>query len=165
MNETPFEILHDKLLSEIGNDAVLSGIRKRNVLRFDSAADPAKGQTIDADFPELMLYLTNVTGNLHASSSHSEFLLNWRFQITTNTYKSADVFLLLWATIRTLTRLQYNPSLIKWKNRPFLKDVQFSRADQGLSQPQNTQNITGWATIIDAQIKITVLTSDLTEND
>ena len=165
MNDTPFDYLHEMLLAEIGKDARLSGIRPRNVMRWDSAADPAKGQTIDSDFPELMLYMTNVTGNLHASSSHSEFITNWRFQITTNTYKSAEVFALLWATIRVLTRWCRTPEKPKWKGHPFVRDVQFSRGDQGLSMPQNTQNITGWATIVDAQIKITVSTSDLIEND
>jgi hypothetical protein len=163
MNNSPFYMIHETLLRDIAADSVLSGIRKRNVIRWDSANDPAKGETLDSDFPELMLYMTNVTGNLHASSSHSSFITNWRFQVTTNTYKAAEVFELLWAVIRTLSRWKTLPPT--WKDRPFIRDVQFSRGDQGLSQPQNTKNITGWATIIDAQITITVLTSDLRENN
>jgi len=160
---TPFYLIHELLLREIAEDAVLSGIRARNVIRWDSSADPAKGQTLDSDFPELMLYMTNVSGNLHASSNHSSFITNWRFQVTTNTYKANEVFGLLWAIIRTLSRWKDSPPT--WKDRSFIRDVQFSQAEQGLSQPQNTKNITGWATIIDAQITITVLTSDLRENN
>lgn len=160
---TPFDIVYAQLLQDIAADVVLTTIKDKNVIAYTQDSSPEKVGHATNDLPELTVYMSSFTGNIHASSSHSLIKTRWRFQAISSGYDSKRLHALAFAVVRVLTRWKnVNPPLT-WKDRVFVKDVRLANADQGIAQ--NSTNIQGWATLMDAEIDLTFLTSDLMAND
>lgn len=161
MNDTPFDLLYRQLIVDVkATPEWASVLKERNLITFDSQTNPEKRQVQTADLPELVIYMSGLRGNLHASSSTCLLTTTWQYMISSGVFDSSKINALVFGTIRALSN---KAELFKltWTNRAFVRDVRLFNADQGLSNPAANRNIQGFSCLLSAEIDVSLLISDL----
>lgn len=157
---TPFDILYQKLI-ELVNDKNL--VRAGNFIEYDGAKSrPEKPGILSADVPEIVLYMSNVRGNLHQSSSTVRLTTVWRFVQSSGTYDSLISNAVNWGLLQIAVDWKNNGLRdLVFKTRPFMQDIRLNTADSGQTEEARQRNIRGWVTIADFEIDCSFLTEDV----
>lgn len=137
-------------------------VRLKNLIVFDADSSPEKTQVQSADVPEVVLYMSHIRGNLHESSSTVHLTTSWTFLISSGTFDSDVLGQLTLGAIRALVKWKENLHPLEWSGRTFVKDVRLVTGDVGLSNAQANRNIVGWSSMLDAEIDVSLLITDVT---
>lgn len=159
----PISLLYDKILEAVAADTdVASLIKENNLIDFNDVRKPTKAGVTTADLPELVIYVSSVRGNLHASSSHVMLTTVWSFILSTGTFKMDVQNTLLFAILKVLTDWKNSIRPVEFASKQFVKDVRLADANTGVSNAEANRNIRGWAAVIQAEIDLGLDLSDLT---
>lgn len=160
---TPFELLYTQMVADLrAMPEIAELVKARNLIAFENRNSPEKAQIQSADVPELVLYMSNVRGNLHESSSTVRLVTTWSYIISSGTFDSSVIGQLMLGMLRGLVKWKETLHPLEWSTRRFVQDVRLVTSDVGLSNPKANRNITGWSTMAQAEIEISLLITDVT---
>ena len=150
--QNPLNSAYEAIITSLRDNSLIRDvIRTGNLIVFNELTAKPKSGISTADVPELVMYPSNIKGNLHASSSHCFLTVTWRFMISTGSYRTNIVNDCTFAVLQTLVNWHTTIKLATWNEVQFIKDVRLSNADLGVSNPDANRNIKGWATVLDAE--------------
>lgn len=151
--QSPINLAYDALIAALRDNSLIREIiREGNLIVFNEQEVKPKPGLATADVPELVVYPSNVKGNLHASSSHCFLTVTYRFMISTGTYNNSILGSCTFAVLQTLVNWHTTLKPTTWEGAQFIVDTRLSNADLGISDPNANRNIKGWATVLDAEI-------------
>lgn len=152
-DDDPFTLTYKAMLQACKEDVDIRRlVSEGNLIDFTQTTDPQKPNIASADVPELVLYMSGMSGNLHSSSSDSSLTTVWRYVLSSGTFDTQVMGALSFAVIRTMSRWQSVLKPLRWSGAEFIKDVKFPAGNSGASNRAANRNITGWATVIDFEI-------------
>ena len=158
---TPFDLIYERLIADYRlQQAAIDSVKSKNLIEYTQESSPEKRSVQTADLPEVVIYLSNVRGNLHASSSTAHFTTTWQYMLSTGSFDSRKINTLGFAAIKSLSNKAAMMAL-QWNSRTFVKDIRLLGADVGLSNPDANRNIKGWASLLSAEIDLSLLITDL----
>lgn len=132
-----------------------------NRLSFgDSKNNPDKTVVSGADLPELMIYFSGLSGNLHQNSDSCKFTLSYTVRLSTGSYDSTLINRLLFGVIAALLNWKNSLHTVTYNGRQFIKDVRINPTPVGDSDPESNRNIRGWASVMGIELDV-YLNSDL----
>lgn len=154
---TPYKKFYDALVSEIksGTGELVTDLTEveGNIVDYSGAETNPKEDTIQSgDVPEVVPYLSRVTGNFHANSSTAEFKSTWRCMISSGVYNSDKIFIGTFLVTRAMFLWTDWAKPLQWRNREFIREVNISQAEVGESIPEANRNIHGWACVADFDV-------------
>lgn len=153
--DDPFTITYVALLQACKENVCIRRlVSEGNLIDFTQTTDPQKSHVATADVPELVLYMSGMTGNLHSSSSDSSLTTVWRFVLSSGTFDTRIMSALSFAVLQVMAEWQTTLKKLRWSNAEFIKDVRFPAGNSGHSNRSANRNITGWATILDFEISM-----------
>lgn len=162
MADNPFDLVYNKLVTEIRAHADVSALLKtRNLIEYDKDSSPEKQSVQSADLPEIVVYLAHIRGNLHQSSDTAKLTTVWAFMTSVGSYDSAKISLFTFALVKILVDWKALLGTLEWESRAFVKDVRLANTDLGLSNSSANRNIVGWSSLMMAEIDISLLLGDL----
>lgn len=164
----PFSQVFDALWTLVESSSrVTNLVSAGNRIKFNSTTDrgPVKRNAQDADYPELELLFTDVTGNLRDSSSSTMCRRQYQFGIAVGDLRANDKLLPLefalfaaltnWKTI--LTTLEW-PEDSGWR---FVKDCNIVSSTAGIEAVPKNRGITGWTSLWTVEVRMDFRTTDL----
>lgn len=164
--KNPLNDIYKAFLAELRATAeIREVIREGNLIDFTQDISPLKKGISSADVPELILYITGMRGNLHASSTHSFITVNWRFMLSSGSFDTTICTSVSFAILQVLTRWRSFLIPLKLKDNSFVRDVKLVSGDMGLSNPDANRNIKGWASVVDIETDLAFNLNDLKSTD
>lgn len=159
---TPFDLVYQQLLQDVQNNSLVqSYVKEKNLIRFTGNNPQEKLAVQTADLPEVVLWMQSVRGNLHASSSHVMLTTGWTFINSIGSYDSALNNALILGILAATMKWQSTLALLQWNNRIFVRDVRLQNSESGLSNVKANRNISGWASIMNFEVDMSLLITDL----
>lgn len=127
------------------NEILQSHIRPGNYQSLDSKSFP-KPNVSEADFPELVLTSSAITGAIIASSSRSQINVAYSWIITSGTFDlQLEVNEMLWGLYECSSEWCYDLPKLQWKGQGFIKNVTIPGAELSLLQGENNRGFQGWS--------------------
>lgn len=159
---TPFDLIYETLIQALHDEGNL--FKARNVIAFDDVkTNPSKAAVQTADLPEVVLYLSNVSGNFTANSSSAVFVTTWRYMLSTGDYNSASSHKLMFSVLRIHADWKESLASLLWKGKQFVKGSRLVLSQQGLSNAEQNRNISGFASVLDLEVDICLNKADFIE--
>lgn len=163
------ETLWAMINAETGfTDLVTIGNRVTFLDEEDS--DPLKANPTSADFPELLLVADGWDeSNFRVTSNSSEVKFNVTWQVSTNDFRSKQVFVLQWMLYRALSRWcdSGNLTSLLWPaltGTQYVKHLAIGGMEQGFSvgsRSKALQRMHGWTAILPCKLLLRFSTSEL----
>lgn len=158
---TPFDLIYAAIIVELKAD---SDFKENTVIAFDDVVrNKLKAGVQTADLPEVVVYLSNVTGNLTANSSSTKISTNWRYMVSTGQYNSRIIHRLVFNVVRMHKRWHEVFGALEWRGKTFVKDARLVSGQTGLSNSEQNRNISGFAAVLDFEVDLVLNSVDLTQ--
>lgn len=157
---TPFDVLYNALVTQL----VASGdFTAKNVIIFDKDSNPKKAAVQSADLPEVLLALSDLTGNYTENSSSVKLTPQYKYMLSTGSYDSTVIHKLLFNVLRLNADFENTLSPLTWKSRRFVQNSRIVSAPIGESNPDANRNIRGWAGIVTIEFELYLNKQDFKE--
>lgn len=133
-------------------------VRMGNRIKFTgNARDPEKENRRTADTPEVSLFPSGGTTNLHSNSSQSEITKEYVFTAVTGdkrvnwTHDDLHFYML-----QAISRWKSTGGLssLVWKGATFVEDANVSTITEGITDEQLNKNLAGWASTITIVVRM-----------
>ena len=161
MTLTPFDITYRALIAGV---TAKSLVRPGNFIKFDEVVHrPEKPGIASADVPELVLYMSGFSGNLHQSTSTARLTTTWTIVQSSGSYDSQLTNAVNWALIGLLADWQTVLHPLKYNDRVFVQDCRLAGSNSGQDANDKMRNIRGWVTVSSFEIDMSFLTADVVE--
>lgn len=120
-----------------------------------------KGSVQSADIPEIIAYVSAVSGNLQANSSNSHLKLVWTFAISSGSYEMSLINSLLFDLLRIHLDWPATFRLLTWRDKQFVTSMNLLAVTNGLSDTQQNRNISGFVSIASFEVLLSINQADL----
>lgn len=161
-SDNPFALLHNGLWELVeSNPDITTRIPEGNRVKYLEDMRP-KDAIADADLPELALISQSTTSPLTVTSSELEVTRIYAWALTTGDFRINQVMdTIAWELVRSMLSWETKLCRLKWRDNPFVHDLQMGASQEGTKILSQNRNIQGWAFIWPFTIMMRFLTKDV----
>lgn len=155
----PFTLLYNKMVSVLKAHAG----NRYSVIDWNSTRNPQPDVAASSDVPEWQLRPSGANVQVGSSSCASVVTRDFTLTLITGT-KVLGKWLLPgeWALMSALYDLQYSAlESLKWEDRSFVERVEVTGSVSGITDPEGSRQIVGWASSWTIRVHMTFSASDL----
>ena len=108
-----------------------------------------------------------MTAQIRATSSGSYATMNLEWWLSTgDTSVHRTVLPVMWAVFAAMTPWPaIAPTLVSWKDKPFIKKVDLMSANLGLADRERNRGIVGWSAIWGCEVQLGFATRDVIDSN
>lgn len=164
MDDNPFSLLFNALWDLAESPSMETLVKPGNRIKFnlETTRDPQKTEVMDADLPELVLMVESASGNIHANSNQSSLEREYAFWLSTGDFRTNyRLHPVEWALYCAMADWKSVLGALTWRDKKFVKKLDFVGGTTGISNQQLNRGITGWSSIWRCRITMYFETSDL----
>jgi len=144
-------------------------VRMNNRIKFN---DPTwtpmdKNEVSDGDLPEVTLVVSQGSGNIHCTSSTSDFRITFEWWIATGDVNVVrNILPVMWAIYCAMCGWQKAINDMTWQGKSFTKLANVGQASIGLTDLEKNRGIRGFSSIWSCEVYAQFATSDcIAQND
>lgn len=124
-------------------------VNKKNTVKYlGSDRDPEKETVSDADFPEIRMFISELTPHVQATSHHSNCMMTVELAIATSE-KTMDssLFPLVWDVYRQMAGWFAKLDALTWGGQKYCKLNKPTGISTGQAESELQRGIQGWSAI------------------
>lgn len=163
--DNPFTLVYDALWRLVQqNPAFTESVPEGNRIRYDNPFDrsPVKKNVGAADLPELVLVADTLSANIHATSSSSKVVRQYKWMMATGDFRYSEFLAQLeWQVFTAMCDWQSTLAALCWREKTFVKRADLLSGAAGVSDLNLNRGIAGWSAIWRVELEMHFQTSDL----
>lgn len=158
MPKTPFDVVHEIM---VGAVIATNKYKAGNLVDYATDTKDQKKAVQTSDLPEIVTYLANIRGNLTANSSNSHVTGVWNWIISTGSFNSNSMNLLLFDLMRLHLNWEQVLRPVQWRDKIFVTGTNIVNIQLGESDSANNRNISGWVAVAAFEVQMSIFQADL----
>lgn len=137
-------------------------VKAGNRIKFvGTDRSPIKETVQAADLPEVRIIPTSANLGLGQTSNSSRMAQIWELQVSTGDQRVMLTFETQWQIFIAMSRWQEVLSALTWNGKKFVKSMQPTAVNIGVTDKDLSRNIVGWSTLWSCEIEMWFTTADL----